>query len=1195
MDALTIDTPDAGWFPVRGAVPRVSRIAPSLATSARLATSSGLVTRRGPLILVPRVTDAGWIESKHPDRLDPGETLPNNGWLRANHGDYSLRMQPDGNLVIYTKGTRATWATGTNKNGGWSARMDKSGALVVLNKAGKVVWTSGSKGPPGCWLQMQSDGNLVIYTQAHKSVWSSGTYSRGFLAGIGDALSDVGDAIGSASGTIYQLAAGPAAIVIGTASKIAQGVPLDKALSRSVGEHVDALKSALPVVQTVVSFIPGIGTGVSAAIGAGLALAQGKPITEAFVAGLKSALPGGPIVGQAFETAIRAGADLIQGKSWDETALNAIRNNLPGGAAAQAAFDAGIAIARGKNLQQAALSGVGAVAGSGIIGKVAGGVLGSGVVKTAEQLAGSSLGKVATGAAFDVASGRNVASTLGNAALGAARSSSIGQNLERVARGSISTLDRKTNDVASALLKKPALWGAPVAELAKQLGTNVDTAKAAVASVSSAVGQIGSFGSKVPPALSAAPGIARALSSSSSLNDALIRFGSRAAPVAFTPNAAPMRAAPMLPQLLRKAVPMVRNAGALTPPTMRLPLVKSKMAPAPPKTQPLGKKSVFVSSFRPTDVRFLAALRGRLPGLQKLPASVLQGITMQHAARDAKGLDDSGTRYIVVSGDNSSKIAAALTGSASNWPQLVAANPTKAKAPDGSFATLKVGEILALPASWVKAKAGPVVNANVVVAGAPTVLDIQKALLARGFSPGAIDGRMGPATQAAIKAFQAKNGLQVDGIVGPATATKLFGTAPLAVTPATSTIGGTPVAPVTYEAPSIAVAPTVLDVQTALKKAGYDPGPLDGKMGPATSAAIRAFQAAHGLQVDGIVGNQTKSALFGGQAATNMPPATTVAKGPGDPAIADIQRALLAQGFNPGPIDGLSGPQTTAAVKAFQRAKGLQVDGLVGPITRAALFGPTSTAPVGTPATAPNETYQIGHVALMLAAWRLNDGAAACQPSDFGASPADFTGDSARYRSAVVSFQRWVNARGGGPLPENGNVDDKTYQTLAGLADEYANRIGLPSSGSPPTTTTGPFGGMTLPPPPAPPLDIPAADPFGGGGVTLPPFGGTIPSSPSSPPPVPVVVGSTTPFPTGPSPFPFPSFPSSPGPSGGGVLSIPTTDGRTVNVGVHTPATPAPPVAATAGVGGGSGALIAAGLVGAVLLMGGGGGGRRRR
>lgn len=53
-----------------------------------------------------------------------------------------------------------------------------------------------------------------------------------------------------------------------------------------------------------------------------------------------------------------------------------------------------------------------------------------------------------------------------------------------------------------------------------------------------------------------------------------------------------------------------------------------------------------------------------------------------------------------------------------------------------------------------------------------------------------------------------------------------------------------------------------------------------------------------------------------------------------DPAVVrKIQSALQALGIDPGGVDGIYGPKTTAAVAAFQRLRGLVVDGEVGPQT----------------------------------------------------------------------------------------------------------------------------------------------------------------------------------------------------------------------------------------------------------------------
>jgi peptidoglycan hydrolase-like protein with peptidoglycan-binding domain len=73
----------------------------------------------------------------------------------------------------------------------------------------------------------------------------------------------------------------------------------------------------------------------------------------------------------------------------------------------------------------------------------------------------------------------------------------------------------------------------------------------------------------------------------------------------------------------------------------------------------------------------------------------------------------------------------------------------------------------------------------------------------------------------------------------------------------------------------------------------------------------------------------------------------TLRRGSTGPEVTALQRRLRELGFDPNGIDGQFGPGTEAAVKAFQQANGLTVDGIVGPNTRAALqldVGPGSQA-----------------------------------------------------------------------------------------------------------------------------------------------------------------------------------------------------------------------------------------------------------
>jgi len=69
-----------------------------------------------------------------------------------------------------------------------------------------------------------------------------------------------------------------------------------------------------------------------------------------------------------------------------------------------------------------------------------------------------------------------------------------------------------------------------------------------------------------------------------------------------------------------------------------------------------------------------------------------------------------------------------------------------------------------------------------------------------------------------------------------------------------------------------------------------------------------------------------------------------------DYSIKSIQEALTICGFSPGKIDGKDGPNTEAAIKAFQKSAGIKADGIVGPLTAPALaeaLGEASTKAAG--------------------------------------------------------------------------------------------------------------------------------------------------------------------------------------------------------------------------------------------------------
>ncbi len=209
------------------------------------------------------------------------------------------------------------------------------------------------------------------------------------------------------------------------------------------------------------------------------------------------------------------------------------------------------------------------------------------------------------------------------------------------------------------------------------------------------------------------------------------------------------------------------------------------------------------------------------------------------------------------------------------------------------------------------------------------VLKLQKRLAALGYTPGYTDGKFGPSTEAAVMAFQANNNLTVDGKAGPATQRVLYGTNPKSyVTYSTLRPGET--------------SDAVKNMQYTLYELGYYDGAIDGIYGQTTTNAVREFQINNKLQpVDGVAGNATLSLMYSSKAI----PATggnttgeTVRPGEKGDKVVQVQDCLMQFGY----LDAITAEYdavTEAAVRAFQAANGLIVDGVCGPETLKVLFG----------------------------------------------------------------------------------------------------------------------------------------------------------------------------------------------------------------------------------------------------------------
>jgi hypothetical protein len=111
---------------------------------------------------------------------------------------------------------------------------------------------------------------------------------------------------------------------------------------------------------------------------------------------------------------------------------------------------------------------------------------------------------------------------------------------------------------------------------------------------------------------------------------------------------------------------------------------------------------------------------------------------------------------------------------------------------------------------------------------APLTKEVQVSLNARGYDPGPIDGSWGEKTSQALKQYQQDMGLPVTGWIDLKTADLLFGGIKMHFN-------------------------LTKQVQRALAKQGYPPGPIDGLWGDRTKDALMNFQRDQGLYPSGLV------------------------------------------------------------------------------------------------------------------------------------------------------------------------------------------------------------------------------------------------------------------------------------------------------------------------------------------------------
>ena len=215
-----------------------------------------------------------------------------------------------------------------------------------------------------------------------------------------------------------------------------------------------------------------------------------------------------------------------------------------------------------------------------------------------------------------------------------------------------------------------------------------------------------------------------------------------------------------------------------------------------------------------------------------------------------------------------------------------------------------------------------------------------------------VDGSYGAVTERAVRAFQQKQNLTADGVVGQTTWNALYA----AWVDAQSDLGGT-----AWPGTALRRGDTGMEVRLVqfwLRLAADNYSALrtvtvDGSYGAATVSAVTTFQSLFGLTADGVVGRSTWNklkevglAVANKIVAANVAPGqftATTREGSSGTAVRAVQYYLrrLAAYYSDVPtvtVDGKFGAATTRAVKAWQTRAGLTVDGVVGRLTFQSLY-----------------------------------------------------------------------------------------------------------------------------------------------------------------------------------------------------------------------------------------------------------------